>query len=491
MLTDLGGVTRTLQNLVDVGLRLQKITGTEISAAPPDQTFTADAVVSVYLYHVLESPEFKNAPGPPGGTSPVPISLSPLGLILQYVITVVTNADTDVLQNTRALQQQQYTGFIARVIHDNPIITPDTKVTVPDTTIPVVIMDPTFALTNKKLEFVIRPAPKEETVSFWSSEEKHVPRLTLFIEARVAVLEAQPPLSATGIVLSVGQFVFPNSSPQLLSTQNDVWFLPPPNFGTATKVTAIPARVALFDSPTSTALADFIASVPAKFQANFANNNRLTISAVGLENGHRLLLLRQNSTTISIDLDQPLAQQPQVNQDWKLQVTSDSVSLSVFQAVFDSISQSQVSIIPGSYGARVSVVDSRVPEGSRPMPRTSNEVTFTITPQIVSAAPATVNPAPRTYTIAVLGSYLNSDQDIQLAVGGRVLQQVNTGAPTDGQYLVPAAPATTNQITLVLRSTDPDTGATIPPPSATNPVPIQLVVNGATATPAWLLQEAT
>src|SRR5262245_40918899 len=112
MLTDLAGVTRTLKKLIEAGLRLQQVetTAFEISAAPPDEAFTGTAVISAYLYHVIESPETKNLPPTVFGTSPVPISLSPLGLILQYIITVVTTGTSDLLLDTRALLQQQYVG---------------------------------------------------------------------------------------------------------------------------------------------------------------------------------------------------------------------------------------------------------------------------------------------------------------------------------------------------------------------------------------------
>src|SRR6187551_2619872 len=107
MITDLAGVTRTLKKLIEAGLRLQSVSTDDflITAAPPDETFTGTAVISAYLYHVVESPETKNLPPTTFGTSPVPISLSPLGLILQYIITIVTTGEGDLILDTRALLQ--------------------------------------------------------------------------------------------------------------------------------------------------------------------------------------------------------------------------------------------------------------------------------------------------------------------------------------------------------------------------------------------------
>jgi hypothetical protein len=497
MLTDLAGVTRTLKNLVEAGLRLQEVPLTEfsISAAPPDQTFSSTAVVSVYLYHVIESPETKNLPPTAFGSSPVPVSLSPLGLILQYIVTIVTSGDTDQLLDSRALLQQKYLGYIARILHDHPSITQKTKVTVPDTTTPIDILDPGLARTNHVIELVMRPAPKEETVSFWSSEEKHVPRLSLFVEARVALLEAQQAPLAPGIVLSVGQFIFPSTSPQLVSTHNDIWLLPPPGFGDARKIQASPARVALFDSPGSAdliALVDTLPLSPPELRTNFLGNNRLTIDALGLAPGHRMLLLRRGDSAISIDLDQTQAEKPLINQNWELKATSDSVNLRVFSQVFDSLTNAPVTLLPGSWAARVVVMDPRL--GDRPQPRSSNELPFTITPQIVSVGPATTPPAPATYVLRMVGAYLNSGLDVFLGVGGLGLGKVDNRAPQAGEFFLPppSTPAAdVNQITFVLRTTDPQTGNPIAPPSPQHPVPVQLVVNGATATPAWIIEEAT
>jgi len=501
-LTDLGGVTRTLKNLIEAGLRLQGVPTTdfEISAAPPDETFTGTAVVSAYLYHVIESPETKNLPPTGFGGSPTPISLSPLGLILQYIVTIVTTADSDTLLDGRALLQQKYLGYIARIVHDNPSITKKTQVTVPATppaTLPVTItiLDGPLAQTNNIIEIVMRPAPKEETIAFWSSEEKHVPRLSLFLEARVAVLEAPPPTVSPGIVLSIGEFIFPSGAPQLTATRNSVWFLPPT--GDPRKIDASPGRVSLFDTPGSADLAALIAPVPtdpASIREGFLANNRLTIDALGLAPGHKVLQLRRGDATITIDLDQPADQRSPDNTNWNLESTSDAVAFSVYRAVTDSSTSPATTalILPGSYTARVVLLDTRVAD--QPQPRPSNEVPFSVSPQIVSVLPATPV-AVATYTLRIVGAYLNSSLDIFLGVGGVALRKIDTGTPATGEFFVPAPPAPgdlsadVNHITFVIRTTD-DLGQPIHP-SPDRPLPVQLVVNGAIATPAWITTEAT
>lgn len=488
-ITDLGDVTETLKKLAETGLTLYGATDAFfVSAASPDSNFTSTNTntVSVHLFHAIESPEFKNLP-PKFGTGPAPVRLAPMGLILQYVISVFTPAgDDETTLNDGPLRQQQFLGFIARAIHDYPIITPKTTITLPGTSTPITILQKSLLERNATIDFNLRPAPKEEAVSFWSSQDTHVPRLSLFVEARVAVLDEQPAQFAPGVVLSVGQFVFPSSEPQLLATKNEVWFQPPGK--PVAKVDASPARAALFDLPGSAGLNDLVPQALV--------NNVVHVDAIGLGPGDRSLVLRSQvkNFTAALDLDALPSSPPSPNVNWKLNATSSSVTFSVFRDVLDDATKTPKTVLPGIYGARVIVNDPR--SGDTPRPRSSNEVAFAITPQIRDAGPALSPPSPQTYLVRLIGRYLNASLDVQISVGGRALTQVTTGTPVAGQFFVP--PEATDHsdandvdhILLVLLTSDPDSGQPIPPPSTTNPLPVRLVVNGATATPAWITQEA-
>ncbi|HEY7375572.1 MAG TPA: Pvc16 family protein [Polyangia bacterium] len=487
-ITDLGDATETLKKLVETGLTLYGATDAFfVSAASPDSTFTSTNTntVSVHLFHVIESPEFKNLP-PTFGTGPVPVRLAPMGLILQYVISVFTPGEDETSLNDGPLRQQQFIGFIARAIHDYPIITPKTTITLPGSSTPITILQNSLLLRNATIDFNIRPAPKEEAISFWSSQDTHVPRLSLFVEARVVVLDQQPAPFAPGIVLSVGNFVFPSSEPQLLTTRNEIWFQPPGK--PVAKVDASPARAALFDAPGSAGLGDLAPQALV--------NNVVHVDAVGLAPGDRSLVLRSQfkNFTAALDLDALPSSPPSPNVNWNLEATSSSVTFSVFRDVLDDATNTAKTLLPGIYGARVIVNDPR--SGDTPRPRSSNELAFAVTPQIRDAGPALSPPSPRTYVVRLIGRYLNASLDIQLSVGGRALTQVTTGTPIGGQFFVPLEAADhsdandVDQILLVLLANDPDSGQPIAPPSASNPLPVRLVVNGATATPAWITQEA-
>ena len=98
-LKDLGNVTRALMELLGAGV--PPIIGApsiNTSAAAPGSVTTPENVLSVYLFHMMEDPYYKNAPGAlgvgasptllPNGAAPVPpVAAAPLALNLFYVVT--------------------------------------------------------------------------------------------------------------------------------------------------------------------------------------------------------------------------------------------------------------------------------------------------------------------------------------------------------------------------------------------------------------------
>src|SRR5258706_16099247 len=91
MLTDLASFTRTIKTLVERELALQSATVTT-TAAPPDRP-SENNLVSVYLFHVVETPESRNFE-PLRGTGPVPVQQTPMHLVLQYIVTVLHDSGT-------------------------------------------------------------------------------------------------------------------------------------------------------------------------------------------------------------------------------------------------------------------------------------------------------------------------------------------------------------------------------------------------------------
>jgi hypothetical protein len=463
MLTDLASVTRTLKELFQRELATQGAT-IVATAAPPDRP-SQNNLVSVYLFHVIESPESKNF-APLRGTGPVPVQQAPMHLILQYIVTALHDSGTD-NPDGDTLTEQKFVGFIARAVHDFPVINANTTIG------GVPILDDELVRQKSTIEIILRPAPKEESVAFWGTEQTKVTRLSLFVEARVFILEPKPPVLLPGIVLSVGQFIFPGTGPQLSASRNTIAFRLPPSVGSGLQtVTAAPARVALFpnvDPPTTPA--------PGGFDPAVLDNDRVTLEGAGLTPGRPTLFLQRADFSVKVPLAPPLAE----NAAWQFEVLSSSITFRVRRTVRaflgNATGLSDVLLVPGIYTARVNLDDDRF-QGH---PRGSNAIAFAVTPQIASVGPA-VPAATNTYTLQILADYLaDPNLRIDIGIGGSALVPRLTTDPTlpDGKFEI--VDGSTLRFKL-------PTGTT--PPSAVNPLPVRLMVNDATATPAWLVTGA-
>jgi hypothetical protein len=432
------------------------------------------------LFHVVESPEFKNLP-PASGTGPVPIQQAPMGLICQYMISVLHDSSTSNLDGD-AQTEQLMIGLIARAIHDYPAITPNTTI------LGVPILDGKLAAQKNTIEFNLRPASVEEQFAFWSTQRERVVRLSLFVEARVVVLEPQPPVTFPGIVLSVGSFVFPGAGPQLVDSRARTSFQPPVVGAPLQSIPSNPARATLLPRiqrtvpPTPLTALEIQAAAdlgalqaqdPVPPNQRLVQNAVVTLDGEGLTPGQLSLVLRRDLLEIIIDPNDP------GNAAWAITSTSSSVQFSVHRNVIaqtapDTVAQ-DVFLVPGSYVARVLLADPRF-DGK---PRGSNDTPLALIPQIVAVGPAS-SAVTNTYTLQIAGDYFTDpDIEIDLAVNGAALKQISTGTAVAGQFVV-AAPGL---LTFLL-----PTGA--PTPGTTTPLAVRLVVNGATATPAWLRQVA-
>lgn len=464
MLTNLGDITNSLTTLMKAALDAEESTNEDfvVSAAPPDLV-TDEKRVCAYLFHVMESPEYKNLV-PQGGGGPAPVRHIPLGLILQYIVTLAmpdeTNLPDSAALDQDARDQQQVIGIIARAIHDYPIITDTTTIDVEG--VPTTILHENLRGLGTCLELIMRPAKMEEAINFWSSDDRGVPRLSLFLEARVAVLEPKPPEIMPGVVLSVGQFVYPASRPQLMGSRNSISFVPPepPPVGTTVTIQATPARVALFDVA-------HVGDLTARGAA-LLNNNRLILDGVGLSGGTRLLSLKRDGSEIVVDLDTIHVD----NTSWEFVPQAGSVSLRIWDEVTDVDGVARA-IRPGSYAARVIVVREVL---GKELTEPSNEITFSLGAQILSVDVAA---GFSTYTLELASAALEPDAEVVFAVGPASLEQVPVAATLrDGQFKISG---TTIDFRLAPGS---------PVPSGPTPLAVQLVIDGATSPPEWVTSAA-
>lgn len=446
--TDLSKVTDAIKELVRANLvarfALDDSTDFTVTAASPEATVSGvKPTISVYLFHVIEDAVRKNAPPKVGGGS-VPVRFAPMGLTLYYVITVLSQAADE--DDTNIRTQQKLLGFVAKTVHDFPVISDQTLIDGSN------VLEP--FLGDNRVELILRPVKIEETITFWSTQDARTPKLSLFIEARVVLLEPETPETISGIVLSVGNFVFPGGVPQITTTRSRVAvFLPGSNPTTEEprKITAVPARVAMFDGvPTDP-----------PFSFKLRDNNLLTIEGAGFSGEQRLLTLRARGKSFRVDMDDATH-----NTAWAFALSSTSVNLRFQDTVFDTEGVTH-DLTPGVYATRVTIF--KIKGGPVP-PSSTNEVAFTVTPQIINL---TGTGAAR--TLEITGDYLDPDLvEIQLGVGGVGLKPFPGTDPLEND---------TYRVT---------SGSTIDfkvanPPTAGHFSVVQLSVNAASAPPAWIV----
>jgi hypothetical protein len=412
-----------------------------------------------------------------------------MGLVLQYIITVIHGA-SDSISNDAVIAEQKILGFVARAIHDFPVITEATRV--PGTPTPV--LHPDIAAQKNQIRLNLRPATREESVGFWSSSDDKLPRLSLFVEARVAILEPRRPTVLPGIVLSVGNFIFPGGGPQLTLTRSELRFLAPViDTGTTElhQITASPARATLLPIPLPgppDPVADPIDRLDA-IHPDLDLNNIVSIEAVNIRPGRRFLMLRgPDGVEIKVDMDSATD-----NPDWEFMVQSNLVQFRLRRTVVGLVAGSiqTVTLDFGVYTARVLVESPNF--GNKP--QSSNEVPFTAIPQITEIVTVDLDPgAPVVvgYNLRITGNYfatasppLITEQDIVLAVQGVTLVPRPASTPAlnlnPGEFKIDTTTEGTPTSLLLLRLPDP-----FPTPSPTNPLPVSLLIKGAPATPAWI-----
>ncbi|HVR19046.1 MAG TPA: DUF4255 domain-containing protein [Polyangiaceae bacterium] len=429
-LPDLSLATAAIRNLIESRASIAYSAVVDVTiVSPQEDNGSMNPSVNVYLFHIIEDAHYKNQPQR-NGSGPIPIQHVPIGLNLHYVVTVRVPES-----ETRVESEHKLLGIVAKIIHDFPIVTQD------------VLTEE--ILGENRFDLILRPVSLEETINFWAGDDTHITRPSLFLEARVIQLEPEPPQILPGIVLTLGTFVFAGRGPRVVTSRNQLAFVPP-GFGVQ-RVSAEPARVALHAAP-----------FPA---TTFENNNRLTLVGSGFGRGHRFLELARIGDTEDdrvrvIDLE-PNPPPADDNDDWAFDIRPDSISLSFITTVFDAAG-AEKEFIPGLYTARVVLEEE-------PRRSVSNQIVFAVVPQITGIADTA---AANVFTLTISGAYLESDDvELVLVVGDQVFTEA-VSPDNPGQYTIDDGDSLTFHI---------------PAPTAEDfPIPVNLTVNGAQATPAWV-----
>lgn len=469
-LTDLSRVTQSLLILIQQVIARDTNLGTvEFSAAPPDDTSgTMPNVISVYLFHSMEDPHGKNWMPSEALGATVPVQQSTLSLCLYYLVTA-TSSVTDDGPSGRSLIEQRLLGYVARALHDYPVIDDDTVIpAIP----PAPANDPVLQASGLRgagnvIQIILRPVSVDETVNFWSAEQDRIARFSLFYEVRVILFET-PRLEGTAPpVLSVAEFVSVSDRVVIVRSRNFMGFTLPAGHPLSDPTSpfrffeANPARPAVFPP----------GAVPASVPPR---NNRVTFEGSGFQ-GDRVSLSLEGpmaeaanppeTRRARISLSQP------VNPDWEIEFDGAHASASLRTTATDE-EGIVLALYPGIYKARI-VVGMQMSDQSPPryLEQSSSDCTFALAPQIASvtmlAGPATA----RQFRITLHGSYLRDELDVVLTVAGRRLVRdadLSVAGHFDFSAGVP------DRIDFAVDTT-----------AFASPLSIQLRINDAEAPPAW------
>ncbi len=398
-----------------------------VTSQPPDQL--AAGTLGVYLYHVTEEAHLKNQP--PNGRDQPPVRFTPMGLCLYYQVSALGSGAGELA----TLQEQIYIGCAVKAMHDYPVVDDDTLVPRRPPDAPLnVFQQVGLDGAGNRLRISMQPVAYHEASSFWNAASL-VPRLAVYYQVSVIMLEPERPASKAGRVLQFGVQSFVGGAPRLDGSENTLSVTAP-------------------GSP-----AQQIVSRPAEVPVGGA----LSFTGYNLFGDATRLLLQNFSWPQRIEVDS----------NWGVVATDDRV-LATVQEQADG-----TPVLPGHYSARVKVVRRRtMPDGSiREFGVMSNDTPFTISARIDSLVFAGDVGTVKGYAFAPLDAAAPPfpPDSLQVCVGDAVLTEV----------LPPAAVLAPGQFVV----DDPRTLRFRLPAglAAGKPVPWRLFVLGAESAPSWVV----
>ena len=204
----------------------------EVSTLPPERVSGEMNTVNLYLYHVAEDPHYRNLVGNLSDARPV--QTKPMSLILYYILT--THHEVNSTFDT--VIEQRLMGYALKTLHDYAVIDDDTEISGTQ------VLHTDLRGRDNRLEVTLRPVTPEDSIAFWSAEDRQTARLSAYYEVRYVLLEPDPPRRLPGVVLSLGTFIVDIASPQLAGSRSAVTFtLPAQAGGGEQTIVASPARV--------------------------------------------------------------------------------------------------------------------------------------------------------------------------------------------------------------------------------------------------------
>lgn len=430
-LPDLSLVTTTLLNLLRA--RVDPLWTAFFAPAPapaitytavsPSVLLTADQALGMFLYYAAEDPHFKNLP--PAYRDQPPVRFTPMGVQLQYQLFVHTGGLGD--PSDIALRAQRLFGYALKTLHDFPSLDRNT-------TFGGLIFPPALQGTDNVIRVTKRNLAPNEATNFWTPGTQAT-RLAAYYEVSATLLEPDRPQLLSGRVLRYGIQIFVNGAPHLDSSRATVRFRVPGETSDRT------AEV----RPGEAAIGENIS-----FEGTDLNGDATT-----------LLIKRP---------DWPGPQE--VGLDWGVVNGADFIVAQVHpQAGTEDI-------VPGFYTAAARVTRLRqMPDGStRAFPQASNEVAFTVTPQVTNPAYNVVATAVGNIVTITGGVFQHAvvlPENVRVIVGGEPVPIEPTLGLTAGHFEITSA----TQLRIQFPIAGLASGATLP---------LRVIVNGAENSPRWV-----
>lgn len=451
-------IRRNITERLDPGLAGQL----NVTTLPPERLSGEMFTINVYLYHLAEDANYRNLTGNPSDRNPV--VTQPMSLLLNYIVT--THHEVDSLFDT--ITQQRLMGYALKTLHDFPVIGDHSEIN------GTPLLPDDMRGRDNALEVVLQPVTPEQSINFWTAEDRATTRLSAFYEVRYVMLEPEPPRRLPGLVLSIGNFIVDIASPQLAATASQLDFvLPALAGGGAQRVQAAPARVG---QP--------IAALP--------DSNRLSLRGSNLGIGRRRTLHLANGrwrTRVPalerVPVDPALPQNTAAG--WTVTEAADHIELTMGTTLTVARPAGpplQLPVEPGSYNASVQVVkQSQVVLGQlKEITDTSNSASFSVMARVLSVT--VLDPVQRRIQVN-----LDPSLDLSPPSGPGLPGALDIVLVVNGENYLrhdPAAPGATFDVgdfepfhdTLVFRSRfDPAVPGTYT---------LRVIVEGAESQPFWM-----
>jgi hypothetical protein len=180
---------------------------------PDSPANTNRTSIGFYLYHICETPFYKNAL--PQGKDQPAIRFTPMGLILYYQLTPNMADDDD----DKAIVEQNMMSVAMKALHDSPFV--DTLGN------------------DNKFRIVLQPIPATDAVHNWTAGSSPL-KLSAYYEVSPVFLEPDKRRSYAARVFSYGNYIFTELDVRITGSYSVLTFTPP-NMGPQT-VTAQPGQ---------------------------------------------------------------------------------------------------------------------------------------------------------------------------------------------------------------------------------------------------------